>query len=172
MRLFSLILYYIILNKLPHSTVPLVGMTCERIKEFFAKRIFLKCGKNVNIGKGARFGDGKKIEIGDNSSLGINCKVPSNIIIKENVMMGPNVTIYSSNHEFSRTDIPMIEQGYRHYPPVIINNDVWIGGQVIIMPGITIHEGTIIAAGSVVTKIFPEFSIIGGNPARFIKSRK
>ena len=81
MRVFSLIFYYLILNKLPHSSVPLIGLPCERLKEFFAKKIFNKCGINLNIGKGARFGNGKFIEIGNNSGIGMESKVPNNIII-------------------------------------------------------------------------------------------
>lgn len=171
MRIFSLILYYLILNKLPHSTVPIVGLPCERLKEFFVKKIFKKCGNNVNVSQRARFGNGKYIEIGDNSSIGMNCKVPNDIIIGEDVMMGPNVTIYGSNHVFERTDIPMRIQGMKKYPPVVIEDDVWIGGHVIIMPGLLIKKGTIIGAGAVVTKNFPEYSIIGGNPAKLLKSR-
>ena len=116
MRVFSLILYYLILNKLPHSTVPIVGLPFERLKEFFVKRIFKKCGSNVNISKGARFGNGRFIEIGNNSSIGMNCKVPNDIIIGEDVMMGPNVIIFSSNHIFERTDIPMQKQGMKKIP--------------------------------------------------------
>ena len=58
------------------------------------------------------------------------------------------------------------------YPPVVIEDDVWIGGHVIINAGRRIRKGTIIAAGSVVTKDFPEYSIIGGNPVKLIKIRK
>ncbi|WP_367392684.1 DapH/DapD/GlmU-related protein [Lewinella sp. LCG006] len=172
MRKFSLFLYYLILNKLPHSSVPLIGLPCERLKEFFAKRMFSYCGTNVNIGKGARFGNGKYIRIGNNSGIGMNAKVPNNIQIGEDVMMGPNVTIFGANHEFSRTDIPMRKQGMKTYPPVEIEDDVWIGSNVIIMPGLVIKKGTIIGAGAVVTKSFPAYSIIGGNPAKFIRSRK
>lgn len=171
MRVFSLFLYYLILNKLPHSSVPLIGLPCERFKEFFIKRIFKKCGTNVNVSKNARFGNGKYIQIGNNSSIGLNCKVPNNIIIGDDVMMGPNVTINGANHNFDRTDIPMIKQGVKKYPPVVIEDDVWIGSHVIIMPGLTIKKGTIIGAGAIVTKNFPAYSIIGGNPARLIKSR-
>ena len=171
MRVFSLIFYYLLLNKLPHSSVPLIGLPCERFKEFFVKKIFNKCGTNVNIGKGARFGNGKFIEIGNNSGIGMESKVPNNIIIGEDVMMGPNVTIYGANHVFDRTDIPMRKQGMKNFPPVVIEDDVWIGSHVIIMPGLTIKKGTIIGAGSIVTKNFPEYSIIGGNPAKLLKSR-
>lgn len=86
-------------------------------------------------------------------------------------MMGPDVTIYGSNHAYDRTDIPMTQQGFKKYPPVVIEDDVWIGGHVIINAGRTIKKGSIVAAGSVVTKDFPEYSIIGGNPAKLIKIR-
>lgn len=171
MRKISLILYYLILNKLPHSSVPIVGMPCERLKEFFGKWIFKKSGTNINIGKGARFGNGKYIEIGNNSGIGMNCKIPNNIIIGEDVMMGPNVTIFGSNHVFERIDIPICKQGTKKYKPVVIEDDVWIGSNSIIMPGLTIKRGSIIGAGAVVTKNFSEYSIIGGNPAILIKSR-
>lgn len=171
MRKFYLIIYYLILNKLPHSSVPIIGLPCERLKEFFGKRIFKYCGTNVNIGKGARFGNGKHIQIGNNSGIGMYCKVPNNVIIGEDVMMGLNVTIFGSNHNFDRTDIPMRKQGMKSYDPVIIEDDVWIGSNAIIMPGLTIKKGTIIGAGAIVTKNFPAYSIIAGNPAKLIKSR-
>jgi len=172
MRLFYIILYYTILIRLPHSTVPIIGRPLERLKEFFVRRIFLKCGKNVNVSKGARFGIGTKIQIGNNSSIGMNCKVPDDMIIGNDVMMGPNVIIFSSNHNFDRTDIPMISQGMRKYPPVVIEDDVWIGANVIVLPGIRIKKGTIVGAGTVLTKEFPEYSIVGGNPGKLLKSRK
>ncbi len=171
MRLFSLYLYYVILNKLPHSSVPIIGLPCERIKEFFAKKIFKYCGSNINIGKGARFGNGKNIEIGDNSGIGMYSKVPNDIIIGKDVMMGLNVTIFGSNHVFDRVDLPIRKQGMKKYSPVIIEDDVWIGSNVIIMPGLSIKKGTVIGAGAIVTKEFPSYSIIGGNPAKLLKSR-
>lgn len=167
----SLFTYYIFLKRFPHSTIPYVGHISEKIKYHICKHIFKKCSKKVNIGKGARFGNGKNIEIGYNSSIGMNAKVPDNIIIGENVLMAPNVTILSSNHEFKSTDIPIVKQGYRAYPPTIIKDDVWIGCNCIIMPGLVINKGSIIAAGTVLTKTFPEYSIVGGNPGKLIKSR-
>lgn len=65
----------------------------------------------------------------------------------------------------------MRKQGIRKEPPVVIEDDVWIGSNSIIMAGRKIAKGGIVAAGSVVTKDFPEYSIIGGNPARIIRSR-
>lgn len=87
-------------------------------------------------------------------------------------MMGPECYIYTRNHAFSRTDIPMREQGMQDFKPVTIGNDVWIGARVTILPGVKIGNGCIIGAGSVVTKDLPNFAIGGGNPARVLKYRK
>ena len=136
------------------------------------KHIFKKCGKNVNVERYANFGSGRNIEIGDNSGLGINCCIPSNTIIGKNVMMGPNCYILPHNHAFERTDIPMIEQGNTPKLQTIIEDDVWIGRNVTMTPGRILKKGSIIGACAVLTKDFPEYSIVAGNPAKFIKSRK
>lgn len=102
MKSFSLYFYYLILNKLPHSSVLVIGLPCERFREFFVRRIFKSCGTNVNVGKGARFGNGKFIEIGDNSCIGMFSKGPNNILIGREVMMGVDFTIFSANHIFDR----------------------------------------------------------------------
>lgn len=86
--------------------------------------------------------------------------------------MAPDCCILANvNHTFSRTDIPMREQGVSYTNPTIIGDDVWIGQNVLITPGRKVSNGTIIAAGTVVTKDFPEYSIIGGNPSRLIRCR-
>ncbi len=87
-------------------------------------------------------------------------------------MMGPDVVILTQNHKFDRLDIPMLDQGFKDEQPVTICDDVWIGARVIILPGVTVGKGAIIAAGAVVTKDVPEYAIVGGNPARVIKMRK
>lgn len=143
-----------------------------KIRRLLCRNIFEYCGDNVNIEKGAHFGAGDKIRIGHNSGLGINCVIPNGSIIGNDVMMGPNCYIFSRNHSFERTDIPMRKQGYTPDKPVIIEDDVWIGRDVTIMIGRRIKKGSIVAARSVVTKDFPEYSVIGGNPARLLKKRK
>lgn len=86
-------------------------------------------------------------------------------------MMGTDVTIITRNHRFDRTDIPMMEQGFEEERPVYIGNDVWIGDRVLILPGVHIGDGSIIAAGAVVTKDVPPYSIVAGVPARKIRDR-
>ena len=165
-KVIYLALYYGIGRYLPNY----VGG--KRIRYQLVKRIFKKCGKNVNVERYACFGSGRDIEIGDNSGLGINCCIPSNTIIGNDVMMGPNCYILPHNHAFSRIDIPMIQQGNTPKLKTVIQDDVWIGRGVTMLPGRTIKIGTIVAACCVLTKDFPEYSIVGGNPARLIRSRK
>lgn len=142
-----------------------------KIRRLACRNLFDYCGKNVNIEKGASFGYGFGIRIGDNSGLGINCVIPDGTVIGNDVMMGPNCYIHGVNHRFDRTDVPMRLQGATESKPCIIDDDVWIGRNVTIMVGRHISTGTIIASNSVVTKDFPPYSIIGGNPAKLIRSR-
>ena len=86
-------------------------------------------------------------------------------------MMGTDVIIITRNPRFDRTDIPMMEQGFEEERPVYIGNDVWIGDRVLILPGVHIGDGSIIAAGAVVTKDVPPYSIVAGVPARKIRDR-
>lgn len=93
------------------------------------------------------------------------------IVIGDNCLISQYVTIVASNHNIQK-DKPIIEQGWskdKNY--VVINDDVWIGAGSIILPGICIGKGAVIAAGSVVTKDVVEYSIVAGNPAKFIKLR-
>lgn len=87
-------------------------------------------------------------------------------------MMGPDVVIFTMNHRADRTDIHMGAQGMTEKRKVTIGNDVWIGQRVMIMPGVTIGEGSIIASNAVVTKDVPPYSVVGGVLARVIKNRK
>ena len=135
------------------------------------RRLFKKCGKRVNIEHGANFYTGWEIEIGDDSSLGIDCMVPYDLKVGKDVMMGPQVVIIGENHRSSDLDMPMRLQGYKLYPPVHIEDDVWIGTRAIILPGLTIGKGAIIGAGAVVTKDVPPYAVCAGNPARIIKFR-
>ncbi|MCH7407958.1 acyltransferase [Belliella sp. DSM 111904] len=116
---------------------------------------------------------GVGLKVGNNSSIGpysyIGCS--GYIEIGDNVMMSPRVSIYAENHNFNDVDKPMIDQGVtRSF--VKIEDDCWIAANSVILAGVTIGKGSIVAAGSVVTKDVPAYSIVGGNPAKIIKSRK
>lgn len=165
-----LALYYAIFRYWPNNKLIFGGGKAIRYQ--LVRRIFKKCGTNVNVERGANFGSGRDIEIGDNSGIGINACIPSNTTIGRDVMMGPNCYILPHNHAFDRTDIPMCQQGFNEKKQTIIEDDVWIGRDVLMTPGRHISKGSIIAGGCVLCKDFPEYSIVGGNPSKFIKSRK
>lgn len=170
MRILCYFLYHFFAKHLPASTCP-YAFGVKRIRYWVCKHLFAKCGRNVNIEHGAEIGSGKYIEIGDNSGIGINCVVWKAIIGK-NVMMGPDVVFITQNHDFSDPDKPLQEQGFIEYEPIVVGDNTWIGTRVIILPGHKIGKCAIIGAGSVITKDVPDYTIVGGNPARTIRYRK
>ncbi len=173
MRNLYLILYYGFAQYLPSSYSPFFGKISNAIRIFCCHRIFKYSGEVSNIDRKVYFGNGMNIEIGDYSSIGANSVIPNNTVIGKFVMMAPEVHIVANNHSFDETDIPMCFQGsIKGLTPTIIKDDCWIGVRTIFTPGHTIGEGSIVAAGAVVTKDIEAYSIVGGNPARLIRKRK
>lgn len=162
-------LYYLIAKHLPEShSIFSLGIS-GKIRTLLTRGIIDSCGKSVDIEKNAKFSP--HIKIGHHSGLGINSLIQENVEIGNYVMMGPNVSIYTKNHKTS-LEKPMIFQGFEEAKKVIIKDDVWIGSNVIILPGVTIESGAIIGAGSVVTKDVLKNTIVAGSPAKVIKERK
>lgn len=173
-KMFYLFIYYSFLYYLPSSVciISPIGKLSRKLRYLCCRRIFRYCGENVNIERKANFGSGLNIEIGDNSGIGINASIPSNTVIGRNVMMGPNCYILAMNHIFDKTEIPMITQGFSTKKTTYIGDDVWIGRDVLMTPGRVVKRGSIVAAGCVLCKDFPEYSIVGGNPSVLIKTRR
>lgn len=130
-----------------------------------------KIGKEVFISKNFFAANYNNLEFGNNGTLGMNCEFYSyeKIKIGDNFLLGSNIVIHTSEHIFSNSSKPIIEQG-SIYSPVTIGNNVYIGSNVVILSGISIGSNIIIAAGSVVTKNLENGWIYGGNPAKKIKS--
>lgn len=166
---FSYIMYYFFARHLPGSDVP-YSMGSKKIRRFFCRRLFAQMGSNVNIEHGVFFASGRDISIGNNSGIGINCRVAGPLEIGNDVMIAPNVSIYTQNHETENIYRPMRLQTAPKRK-VTIGSDVWIGANAIILPGVTVGNGAIVAAGAVVTKDVPEYAVVGGNPAKVIKIR-
>lgn len=162
------VLLYAFARHLPESNKINLGQ--KTLRAFCGKMLLAKCGNHVNIEKNAEFAH--SVELGDHSGLGINCRISGKTLIGNNVMMGPNVLIFTKNHAFDRIDIPMNFQGISEEKPVVIEDDVWIGANAIILPGVTVSKGSIIGAGAVVTKNVPAYAIVAGNPAKILKYRK
>lgn len=86
-------------------------------------------------------------------------------------MIGTEVVVYTRNHAHGDIDVPMRLQGYEEFQPVTIGNDVWIGRRAMIMPGVTIGYGCVIAADAVVMKNVHDYCVCGGVPVRVISRR-
>lgn len=169
LRCLVLVLYYGFVSYLPNVQT---FKAVKPIRAVFAKILLDKCGSNIWIDSRVFFGNGTHRIVGNNSGLGANAKIGRYTTIGNDVMMGPNVTIITRNHRFDDINTPMRLQGFEEYKAVIIDDDVWIGAQVVILPGVHIERGSIIGAGSVVTKNVDAYSIVGGVPAKFIKYRE
>tara|TARA_B100000963_G_scaffold96486_3_gene83302 strand:+ start:11535 stop:11930 length:396 start_codon:yes stop_codon:yes gene_type:complete len=110
-------------------------------------------------------------------SIGNNCQINEyaflqGAIIGDNVMIAPYVALIANKKDVASTEKPMSLAKKNKGLKVIIENDVWIGRNAIVMPGIKIGKGSIIGAGSVVTKDVEPMSVMGGVPAKLIKKRK
>lgn len=161
-------LYHLLGKHMPYSDSRL-SCGSKKVRALCGRLMLRHCGKNVNIERGANFSS--DISLGDNSGIGINSELSGGITIGNDVMMGPYCMMYTSNHGMKRTDIPMWQQESEARRPIVIGNDVWIGSRVIILPGVHVGDGSVIGAGSVVTKDVEPYSIVAGNPARLIRKR-
>ncbi len=166
-KLFAYLIYLLFFRNTPEDYRP-YALFFPWIRNKLTSYAILKCGKNIRVKSGADYSP--NIKVGNESELGTRCMIQANATIGNNVIMGPDVKIYCRNHEFVSLDIPIQKQGKRHYE-TIIGNDVWIGANAIILPGVQIGDHSIIGAGSIVTKNVKEYSISAGNPCKHIKSR-
>lgn len=167
-RKIGALLYYTVARHLPVSYSGFkVGQ--KALRGFCGRLMLASCGKKVNIEKGALFS--AKVSLGDYSGIGINAHISGTCTIGSHVMMGPNVTIITRNHKHDDLTQPMMFQGFEEERPVVIGNDVWIGERVMIMPGVHIGNGCILAAGAVVTHDVPDYAVVAGVPAKIIKMR-
>lgn len=116
-------------------------------KFFIPENIFL--GKNVFINQQCLLAADEKITIGDNVSIGFRA-----MLITSNYELYPD---------------PVTNKRFRYFEPITIGKDVWIGSGAIILPGVTIGDGCVVAAGAVVTKDIPAYTLVGEVPARIIK---
>lgn len=160
---------FMVLYRLLGKNLPPYKKYAKRFRTSLVRHVLSSPPNNFTVEHKADFE--YDLKIGENSGIGIRSVIPPMVTIGDNVMMGPDCHIFTAFHEYSRTDIPMIQQGYSERKPVVIGNDVWIGIRTIIMPGVHIGNGVIIGAGAVVTKDVPDYAVVGGVPAKVLRFR-
>jgi maltose O-acetyltransferase len=112
---------------------------------------------------------GYNIQMSENVYFNFNCVILDGlkVTIGKNTLFGPSVQIYTASHP---TSVDIRQAGMEFGKPVTIEDDVWVGGAAVICPGVSIGHGSIIGAGSIVTKDVPSGVLAAGNPCRVIKS--
>ncbi|MFC4674626.1 sugar O-acetyltransferase [Dysgonomonas termitidis] len=144
------------------------------------QELFGSTGSNVSVGNPFICDYGCNIHIGNNVSVNMNCTFVdcNKITIGNNVLIASNVQIYTATHPIDLQDrlTPDWNRESDEYfcrtlaLPVTIEDGCWLGGGVIVVPGVTIGKGSVIGAGSVVTKDIPSNSLAVGNPCRVMRS--
>lgn len=108
------------------------------------------------------------VVIGDHTRIGLHNTIIGPVTIGNHVNLAQGITVTALNHNFSETDKCIDEQGVSTLP-IVISDDVWIGANAVILPGVTIGSHSVVAAGAVVTKDVPNGCIVAGIPAKIIK---
>lgn len=129
-------------------------------------------GERVMLRREVLIGGDGKLMIGSGTTINEQTIIAAttDVQIGENCLLAPRVYVLDVDHEYATRDIPISRQGYRS-SPVRIGNDVWVGTQAVILRGVTIGDGAIVAANSVVTRDVAPYTIVGGAPARLLKTR-
>ena len=137
-------------------------------REEIIVRMFGKTGRSFLIEQPFFCDYGYNIEIGENFYANVNCVIldAAKVRFGDNVFIAPNCGFYTAGHPF---DVEQRNLGLEYARPITIGNNVWIGAQVCVLPGVIIGDNCVIGAGSVVCKDIPAGSLAVGNPCRVIR---
>lgn len=143
--------------------------TDEKIKEQLLKETFGTVSGRIYIEPNVRFDYGYNISVGKNFYANYDCILLDvcPITIGDNCMLAPNVRLFTATHPLHPVKR---NSGLELGAPIVIGDNVWIGGAATIVPGVRLGNNVVVGAGSVVTKSFPDNVVIAGNPARVIKT--
>ncbi|MBQ0831295.1 acyltransferase [Marinobacter sp.] len=166
-RKFFYFIYNFLGKYLPRTYMP-YAFGSGRFRRFLIENSVDCCGDGLVLQSNVLISP--FVEIGKNVEINEFCRIRSNVSIGDDVLIAPNVQLISVNHRFSDLKLPISRQG-EDQGFIVIGDGAWIGTASIILPNVRIGKGSIVGAGSIVTKDVSDYSIVGGNPAKFIKSR-
>lgn len=142
------------------------------LKSAFLRMNGASIGANVIFYPGVWIAPARNLKVGSEVDFALDVLITTSggVTIGDRVLIGYRSMILSTNHNIPPAPAPFLGSGHIK-KPVVIGNDVWIGANSMILPGVTIGEGAVIGGGSVVTKPVDAYTIVGGNPAKFIRAR-
>ncbi len=145
------------------------------LKVVFLRPFLGSCGHDVAIEKGCKLSNPKSIHIGNHVYINYECVLgatqKAELIIGNFVMFGPRCFLITATNQYDNWKMPIKIAQQKTYAPIVIEDDVWLGAMVIVLPGVRIGRGAIVGAGAVVTKDVPPYAIVGGVPAKVLKYR-
>jgi acetyltransferase-like isoleucine patch superfamily enzyme len=132
----------------------------------FLQRRLRSCGSNLDVSQGVIFEFPERTDIGDRLFVnrGTLITAHADIHIGDDVLIGPYVVINSGNHNYFDLSQPINSQGHSA-DPIIIGNDVWLGAHCVILRGVKVGDGAVVAAGAVVIEDVPPHTLVAGIPA-------
>ena len=139
----------------------------------------ISVGDHVFVGEGSwlqTLPDGESqsvaVSIGSGTSIAGGCVLSAvrSVCLEENVLLARNVYISDHIHKYTQTDVPIMHQGMDKIGPVLIRRGAWLGQNVVVCPGVTVGQNSVVGANSVVVQDIPDFSVAVGAPARVVKT--
>ncbi|WP_067724890.1 sugar O-acetyltransferase [Oceanobacillus damuensis] len=140
----------------------------DELRTKMLKELFGSTGESLSVEPNFHCDYGCHIHVGENFYANFDCVILDvcEVRIGDNCFMAPGVHLYTATHPLDPSER---NSGVEYGKPITVGDNVWIGGGAIINPGVTIGDNVVIASGVVVTKGVPDYTVVGGNPAKVIK---
>ncbi len=148
------------------------ALTFVRVLIGRLKQCEVTIGVGTFIASGVFFSSNRAVSIGNRVYIGRNSSLSCHLTIGNDVLIASNVSFVGGDHKIDNIDCMIRDSGRDVIKPILIKSNVWVGHGAIILHGVKIEEGAVVAAGSVVTKNVEKNAIVAGNPAKFLRYRK